>query len=41
MIWLRVGNTSEDRLKGILTDHLQNALDLIDGGNPLVEINAR
>ena len=41
VIWLRVGNTSEGRLKGILTDHLQDALDLIDGGNSLVEISAR
>ena len=38
VVWLRVGNTSEDRLKDILVRHLRNALDLIDAGNPLVEI---
>ena len=40
VIWLRAGNTSESRLKDILSAKLQEALDLIDGGNPLVEINS-
>ncbi len=38
VIWLRCGNTSEDRLKQILTDHLNEALDFIASGEDFVEI---
>ena len=38
VIWLRCGNTSEARLKEILSHHLENALAFIDAGDPLVEI---
>jgi len=38
VIWLRCGNTSEDRLKQILTDHLDEALDFIASGESFVEI---
>ncbi|MBK6796513.1 MAG: DUF5615 family PIN-like protein [Acidobacteria bacterium] len=38
VIWLTFGNTSNARLKGILSKTLNQALDLIDAGEPLVEI---
>jgi predicted nuclease of predicted toxin-antitoxin system len=38
VIWLRCGNTSEENLKHLLENHLQEALDYIHGGEPLVEI---
>lgn len=38
VIWLRCGNTSEDRLKQILSAHLHEALDFIAKGEPIVEI---
>lgn len=38
VIWLRCGNTSENRLKQILTDHLDEALDFIASGETFVEI---
>jgi len=38
VIWLRCGNTSEARLKQILTDHLDDALAFIGSGDDLVEI---
>lgn len=38
VIWLRCGNTTEARLKQILEDHLDDALQLIGAGNDLVEI---
>jgi predicted nuclease of predicted toxin-antitoxin system len=38
VIWLRCGNTSEARLKQILTDHLDVALEFIGSGDDLVEI---
>ena len=38
MIWLRCGNTSEARLKEILSKHLEDALAFIEAGDPLVEI---
>ena len=38
VIWLRCGNTSEERLKGILSEHLETALAFIQAGDPLVEI---
>ena len=38
VIWLRCGNTSEENLKHLLESHLQEALNYIHGGEPLVEI---
>ncbi len=38
VIWLRCGNTSEERLKEILTSHLSSALEYINAGESLVEI---
>jgi predicted nuclease of predicted toxin-antitoxin system len=38
VIWLRCGNTTEARLKQILTDHLDDALRFIGAGDNLVEI---
>jgi predicted nuclease of predicted toxin-antitoxin system len=38
VIWLRCGNTSETRLKEILTLHLEQSLDFIRQGEALVEI---
>jgi len=38
VIWLRCGNTSEDRLKEILTKHLDQALQYLQSGESLVEI---
>jgi predicted nuclease of predicted toxin-antitoxin system len=38
VIWLRCGNTSEARLKQILTDHLDKALGFLASGDHLVEI---
>lgn len=38
VIWLRCGNTSEARLKQILTDHLEEALKFLKSGDHLVEI---
>jgi predicted nuclease of predicted toxin-antitoxin system len=38
VIWLRCGNTSEERLKQVLSNHLTRALDYITTGEPLVEI---
>ncbi len=38
VIWLRCGNTSEDRLKQILSQHLNQALLYLQTGEPLVEI---
>ena len=38
VIWLRCGNTSEVRLKEILSNHLENALAFIGAGDSLVEI---
>ncbi|MEN9576200.1 MAG: hypothetical protein RL514_4055 [Verrucomicrobiota bacterium] len=38
IIWLTCGNTSETRLKEILTQHLPAALELLKRGEPLVEI---
>lgn len=37
ILWLRCGNTSEDKLKEILTDHLKKALELLESED-LVEI---
>ena len=40
VIWLTCGNTSNARLKEILADTLEKALDLLQSGEHLVEINA-
>jgi predicted nuclease of predicted toxin-antitoxin system len=40
VIWVTCGNTSNARLKEILTGTLPKALELLDSGEPLVEINA-
>jgi predicted nuclease of predicted toxin-antitoxin system len=39
IILLTCGNTSNERLKEILTSKLSEALDLLISGEPLVEIN--
>jgi predicted nuclease of predicted toxin-antitoxin system len=38
VIWLRSGNTSELRLKELLTTHLPKALEFLEAGESLVEI---
>ncbi len=38
VIWLRCGNTSNERLKRIFQDKLAEAVALIEGGEALVEI---
>jgi predicted nuclease of predicted toxin-antitoxin system len=40
VIWVTCGNTSNARLKEILTDTLPKALELLESGEELVEINA-
>jgi predicted nuclease of predicted toxin-antitoxin system len=40
VIWITCGNTSNARLKGILTSALPKALELLQSGEGLVEINA-
>jgi predicted nuclease of predicted toxin-antitoxin system len=40
VIWLTCGNTSNARLKQILTTALSQAIALLDAGEPLVEIGA-
>ena len=40
VIWVTCGNTSNARLKEILTNTLPKALDLLKSGEKLVEINA-
>lgn len=39
IIWLTCGNTSNARLKSILTVHLSEALRLLESGEPLIEIS--
>jgi len=39
-IWIRCGNTSNARLREILTATLRDALELLGGGEPLIEIDA-
>jgi predicted nuclease of predicted toxin-antitoxin system len=39
IILLTCGNTSNDRLKEILTSKLSEALDFLNSGEPLVEIS--
>lgn len=40
VIWLTFGNTSNARLKSILTDTLPEAFELLKSGEELVEISA-
>ena len=40
VIWLTCGNTSNARLIEILEQHLETALELLEGGEHLVEISA-
>lgn len=40
VLWLTCGNTSNVRLKEILTSTLPNALGLLNSGEKLVEISA-
>jgi len=40
VIWITCGNTSNARLKEILTNSLPKALELLDANERLVEINA-
>ena len=40
VIWVTCGNTSNARLKEVLTNTLAKALDLLNLGEKLVEINA-
>ncbi len=40
VIWVRCGNTSNSRLREVLTSTLPKALELLDAGERLVEINA-
>ena len=40
VIWIRCGNTSNARLKEILAHTLPKALELLNSGERLVEINA-
>ena len=39
IIWLTCGNTSKQRLKEIMALHLRHALDILESGSDLVEIN--
>lgn len=41
VIWLRCGNTSNERLKQLLAETLPGALVLLQSGEPLVEIEDR
>jgi predicted nuclease of predicted toxin-antitoxin system len=41
IIWLTCGNTSNRQLRGILGPHLAAAIQLIEAGEPLVEISGR
>lgn len=40
VVWLRCGNTSNARLKDILLLTLTDAVELLDAGESLVEINS-
>jgi predicted nuclease of predicted toxin-antitoxin system len=41
VLWVTCGNTSNLRLKEILTSTLPKALELLNSGEKLVEISAR
>ena len=38
VIWIRCGNTSNERLQEILSGQLKTALELLESGDDLVEI---
>lgn len=38
VIWLRCGNTSNERMQEILSRHLKTTLELLESGDDLVEI---
>jgi predicted nuclease of predicted toxin-antitoxin system len=38
VLWVTLGNTSNAAMKGVLSRTLSRALDLLAGGEPLVEI---
>jgi len=38
IIWITCGNTSNAKLREILLEHLQKAVELLEGGEMLVEI---
>ncbi len=38
VIWIRCGNTSNERLQEILSRQLKTALELLESGDDLVEI---
>jgi predicted nuclease of predicted toxin-antitoxin system len=40
VVWITAGNTSNRRLKEILSSTLADALDALDAGESLVEIGA-
>ena len=40
MIWLRIGNSSNQALQETLSNTLAPALDLLRGGEPWVEVRA-
>jgi predicted nuclease of predicted toxin-antitoxin system len=39
IIWITCGNTSNERLKEILTNTFQTAIDLLNKGDVLIEIS--
>jgi predicted nuclease of predicted toxin-antitoxin system len=39
IIWVSCGNTSNKRMREILTEHLSTVLELLAAGNELVEIS--
>jgi predicted nuclease of predicted toxin-antitoxin system len=41
VIWITLGNTSNDHLKLILTSHLMTALAMLDKGESVVEITSQ
>ena len=40
IIWITIGNTSNKKLKEILTKTLHQAIDLLKAGEPIVEIGS-
>lgn len=40
ILWLRMGNTSNARLKAVFSKQMAEVLRMIEGGEPLVELNA-
>lgn len=41
ILWITCGNTSNEKLQGILLSTLSNALTLLEAGEPLVEISGK